>query len=64
MKIRRVIQKTGWRGWQVDFGQVTQPDGSRKRVQKSFATQASAQKALDAARKEIPMFMALRVRRV
>jgi integrase len=46
MKIRRVKQKSGWKGWQVDFGMVTQPDGTRRRVQKCFSTQADAQKAL------------------
>jgi len=50
MKIRRIRQKSGWKGWQVDFGLMQQPDGTRRRVQKSFATQDEAKTAMAAAK--------------
>ncbi|XHR27520.1 MAG: tyrosine-type recombinase/integrase [Chthoniobacteraceae bacterium] len=52
MKIRKIRHRSGNTGWQVDFGLVTQPDGSRRRVQKGFKTKAEAEKALSDAKEK------------
>ena len=48
MKIRRVVYKSGKAAWQLDYGLVTQPDGSRKRRQVYFPTRDEAAGALAA----------------
>ncbi len=48
MKIRRIVYKSGKAAWQLDYGLVTQPDGSRKRQQVYFPTRDAAAGAMAA----------------
>ncbi len=46
VKVRKIKYRSGRSAWQLDYGMVTQPDGSRKRVQKYFETREAAMGAL------------------